>query len=464
MSFILNLFRTKEEILIADVKEGRVGITGIGVNNLTAEICWAAFDRYPPDFAYIPNKFKDAKMCDKAIKYGYWLFREVPIEFKTKEMCEDVLKRDPSLFPLLPECYKDDFWMYDSDVKRDRVVAFFLKSDEKSRTKDMCIKVVQCRNDLIKDVPEEHLESVLRDMQDSLHTLIGQIPVKHKKFVVKYCVANPIAVQYLSADMLDEATCVDLVKQNPQIIAYLQDRYKTDEVCMMAFLKNRNMVCHIPNRTRVEEMWEEVVSREAYVVNNIPIDRISENFLRVYTEKRRVKLSLFSKKQREIIYPVIMKYMIGGFHLNRCIEEEPEYPYLINELIDYLVNTPKNGQHIDIYLFINYELTGEQVNKLTAESKQRLVKLTNMEEKHRDILYADGEIKDIYPFSKSNSSQGGLYCTTQCHEKDWSHYDHDIGKMYWRRTVTFKSSARVFILSHNKIKSDSFILGPREKL
>lgn len=300
-----------------------------------------------------------------------------------------------------------------------------------------------------------------------------KIPLKSDP--VNYYAYYPHEVANLSADFLSSDMCIALVKTNPNVLQYLPERYRTEIVCLTAFLKSREkgifIVDQIPIGVRYSEMWEVALNNTTslcFDIDNIPINLVTPSIVKICAQrslKNRFLLTLssFTKEQRELVYPILFEYLITNKSLIlNCAKKEI---HLFNEMVEFIIAFQSDKKsNIDLYQFQGIELTGSQANQLGKNLK--FTKLTNYTEKHRDRQYNDGKIEAIQPFEIYEPlSSGAIYFTTRCKEHMWSKYESgDIGKLYWRRSVTLPPEARVCVESDHYIKCDGYTLGPREKL
>lgn len=395
---------------------------------MTAKSYEKVLPRYSQVFGQIPPSVKTVKHCELYLTAG-GSFNNLPSNLVNEELVLLGVKRDPS-------------------VLRDRDAVALL-------TQDLCNKAVDLNPSCFVYVPAQFQTGTA---------------------AIKYCKANPSHVEKLGPDALTEQTCIELVEANPDVLAYLQNRFRTEEVCVRAFLKKRDILRHIPAGARMEDMWTLAVKQGESSFDVIPINKITDDTVKAYAwGKFAITLSLLTKAQRDIVYPILLERLVDDSRLSvkALVIKEAAHPALFAEYITYLSThslVPQGAgakaKFVTLFRFEGIELTGAQATQIAANSEEKLIKLTNYSEKHRHVQYKDGKNEDVQAFNTSQyASAGGLYCTTDAHKGNWLNYNNsDVGAMYWRRPVTFEKDARVYIESDHKIKCNAFLLGARERL
>lgn len=430
-----------------------------------------------PLLKYVNEGDRTKKICIDACTRNAQEIYLVPEKERTKELFIIVVKVDASLFSLAPLSLSESIYFSCVSEKNHRDLAYATRLTCVSE--NVIIDMVSRDGMNLRYLVYTDKNSITQKIADmafkTTPTCVHLIP---KKFITevmisKYCELYPQYLTELSGDILTEELCIKLVKEDPEILHHLPKRYRTENVCLNAFLKRRSVITSIPECARLPEMWAEAVKMDPKTFPNVPCDRIDESVLIAYVSNASVvELNYLTKTQRIFVYSLINKKLVSD--KSKLVRDElnfRENSSYINEFIVYTINTgilsddQKTVKHIDLFQFEGIEMTGDHAMKLAQVGKLNLVKLTNESEKHRNIQYKTGENIDDKMFSIQHyASAGGLYCTTQCREGEWSNYNSDIGAMYWRREVKFKSNGRVYIENGYKIKADCLILGDRTKL
>jgi len=94
----------------------------------------------------------------------------------------------------------------------------------------------------------------------------------------------------------------------------------------------------------------------------------------------------------------------------------------------------------------------------------RYYRLTNHEENHRGMQYADGLNQDIVEFRPNGKcSEGGMYFLSEANLWRFNELVSLPDELVWIRQVSFPVDARIWD-EGNKYKCDRFILGQRKRL
>lgn len=290
--------------------------------------------------------------------------------------------------------------------------------------------------------------------------------------VIGYYIQYPQQLSAESADFFNEKNCLEIVTSNINGLNHIPERYRTETVCMVAFLKHRmvddRIVRSIPFYLRCPEMWVSAIEQGASSIESVPINMVTPDVVCAYVKYcfsrcKRVELSLFTQKQRELIYPMLYEHVTkGNLFIMECVEKSSFLGELVESMI--AINQTRSGS-LNLYQFKGIELTGLQANQIGHQLK--FIKLTYYGENHNGLQYNDGKNDAKPPFDiYEHMAVGGIYFTTKCKEKIFTAKYDGSGekKLYWRRPIILEPNARICVESDHHIKCNTFILGQRTRI
>ena len=98
----------------------------------------------PAPFFLVPYRFKNKKMCIKALEVDPWSLHDVPYHLKTQKMCDKAVKDDSYSLLFVPDWFvtqeQIDLWHDDDYYCNDNEVIEWCKGYQKRRAQKAKIK------------------------------------------------------------------------------------------------------------------------------------------------------------------------------------------------------------------------------------------------------------------------------------------------------------------------------------
>jgi hypothetical protein len=171
---------------------------------------------------YIPEQFRNIKVCREAVKQNGRLLYLVNKEFRDKELCWSAIRQNGRALIDVPDELRD---------------------------KEICLEAVRQNGYALEYVPWK-----FRDKELNLEA-IGQ---------------NGYALDFVPTEFRDKEICSEAIKQNGQALQYVPEALRDQEICLEAVKQNGQALYYVPNELRDYELCLEAIRQNGLALGCIP--------------------------------------------------------------------------------------------------------------------------------------------------------------------------------------------------
>lgn len=229
---------------------------------LTPKLAEMIFTKEPELFYNIPEKFKDKKLCETAVRYDGSYLKMVPEALKTPELCREAIRRSPYAIPFIPEAMKSPE-LYMVLVKDHPRNLYGIPEDD--RTYEMC--KIAFDNTYGKDKTNFGIAGALTEPSMALQMVREQddpslihllIDVMHRKSLSEEVVLEAVRkngsiLHLVPNEIITQQVGEIAVKNHPQAIQWVPYATRTADMCLYAFKSDPKLDVYTPGRIRCED-------------------------------------------------------------------------------------------------------------------------------------------------------------------------------------------------------------------
>ena len=229
---------------------------------MTPKLTDMIFFKEPELFCNIPDRFKDRKLCEAAVRYDGSYLRMVPEKFKTPELCMEAMRRSPYAIQYIPEAMKTPE-LYMNLVKENPRNLHGIPEDD--RTYDMC--KVAFDNTYGKDKTDYSVAGALiepsmalqmvREQDDPgmIDFLMDVMPCKavSEEVALEAARKNGHILRFVPKEVITQRVGEAAVKNQPQSIRWVPYGIRTADMCLYAFRSDSKLDVYTTGRIWCEE-------------------------------------------------------------------------------------------------------------------------------------------------------------------------------------------------------------------
>lgn len=190
---------------------------------------WLDYVKNNGIFYNLLTKFRNAKMCEEAVKHSGSSLAYVPDNLKKEEICEIAVKN-----------YADDLQYVPTQL----------------RTEKLCLLAIQKSESSYAFLPEK---------------------IKTVKFLIKLIKVNSKIIKLIENDKINTKMCEKAVLSDSNNLAFIPEKFITDKLCLLAVKNGGESLIHVPNEFKTKKLCEIAVNHNGSAIKDVPKEFITKD-------------------------------------------------------------------------------------------------------------------------------------------------------------------------------------------